>query len=148
MKVENAQTLTLSREEVDEAQSMAISLDEVDPKDLRIVVVASDGREIDVPAGMVRFLERALRIAASGGQVGISSIPKVLTSVEAAQMLGISRPTLLKMAKDGEIDSHKVGTHTRFDVDDVRRFISQRADRQSEAFGDLRDFEHSLGLDD
>lgn len=147
MKIENAQTLTLSREEVDEAQAVATTLGHVDPKDLRIVVVASDGRKIDVPARMVRFLESALRIAASGGQVGISSLPEVLTSVEASQMLSVSRPTLLKMAKEGQIPSHKVGTHTRFRAEDVRRFVRKRAERQSAGFADLRDFEQQLGLE-
>lgn len=148
MRIENAQTLTLSREEVDEAQVVTTTLGQVDPKDLSIVVMASDGRKIDVPSGMVRFLESALRIAASGGQVGISSLPEVLTSVEASQMLGVSRPTLLKMAKEGQIPSHKVGTHTRFRVDDVRRFVRERAESQSAVFEDLRDFEQHLGLED
>jgi hypothetical protein len=54
----------------------------------------------------------------------------------------------VKMARAGEIPSHKVGTHTRFDAEDIRRVILERANRQADAFNGLRDFEHSLDLNE
>lgn len=148
MKQDTAQTLTLTKEEVGEAQEITATLENVDPKDLHIVVSTADGQKIDVPAGMVRFLEAALRAAAAGRSITVASLPEELTSVEAARLLGMSRPTLLKMAKTGEIPSHKVGTHTRFASGDITRIIHERANRQTQSFNGLRDLEESLNLND
>lgn len=97
---------------------------------------------------MTRFLNAALHAAASGRTVGIATPPDELTSVEAAKLVGVSRPTLLKMAKSGDIPSRRVGSHTRFLASDVTEFIRQRTDGRVASFNDFRDAEEALGIRD
>lgn len=75
---------------------------------------------------------------------GVAAVPEELTSVEAAKMIGVSRPTLIKMARTGEIPSRMVGTHTRFLTEDVRAFLRRRGDRSIEDFNTFRDAEAEL----
>ena len=77
----------------------------------------------------------------------MGSIPSELTTTTAAGMLGISRPTLMKLVHAGEIPAHKVGSHTRINADDVLAYREQIRNRQRAAFDELRAFEDAQGLD-
>lgn len=94
-----------------------------------------------VPPEVGRILQQVLEVVANGGTVTISSTPEELTTSSAAAILGVSRPTLLKLVKDGKVSSHRVGTHTRFRAEDI--FAERRARRAREraAFQSLRELE-------
>jgi excisionase family DNA binding protein len=90
-----------------------------------------------VPEELSKIMARILRIVASGGTVTIGSMPEELTTSTAAEQLGISRPTLMKMIDRGEIPAHKVGSHTRLRTTDVMTYRSGRQARRRKAFEDL-----------
>ena len=83
---------------------------------------------------------------AEGGTVTVGSMPKELTTTTAAEVLDISRPTLMKMIERGEIQAHKVGSHTRLRTADVMAAQQERVDRQMQSFNELRQIERDLGL--
>jgi excisionase family DNA binding protein len=97
-----------------------------------------------VPQALVELVTTVLETVARGGTLRITTLPKELSTTVAAAELGISRPTLMKMIKRGEIDAHKVGSHTRLDAADVVRFKENRAARQREATSALRDMDIDL----
>ena len=68
-------------------------------------------------------------------------MPEELTSTSAADILGVPRPTLMKWAKENQINSFKVGTHTRFKRDDVFALKRHLEKRKNDAFEKLRSFE-------
>jgi excisionase family DNA binding protein len=107
-------------------------------------VELSDGRSL--PPELTDLLHRVLHAIASGRTVTIGTLPDELTTSVAAEMLGVSRPTLMKLIREGKVASHKVGTHTRINTTDVLNFHRVRLERQRRAFDDLRALEDELGL--
>ncbi len=91
-----------------------------------------------IPVELGRILQQVLEVMANGGTVTISATPDELTTSSAAAVLGVSRPTLLKMVAEGRLPAHRVGSHTRFHAPDV--FAERRARRAREraAFDSLR----------
>src|SRR6476620_1273593 len=99
--------------------------------------------ESAVPPELARILTAVVAVVAAGGTVTIGSVPSEVTTTTAAQMLDISRPTLMKLIGEGEIPAHKVGTHTRLKSSDVIAYQERLRDAQRAAFDDLRAFEDS-----
>ncbi len=100
---------------------------------------AQEPRPLPVEIG--RLLQRVLEAMASGADVTVMSIPSEVTTSAAAALLGVSRPTLIKMAREGRIASHKVGTHLRFRSEDVLSERKARRARERQAFRELRELE-------
>lgn len=76
------------------------------------------------------------------------SMPETVTTTVAAKMLGISRPTLMKLIEAGRIPAVKIGTHTRLRSVDVTRFRQERQAQQQATFVELRAIDEALDLDD
>ncbi|WP_137726458.1 helix-turn-helix domain-containing protein [Prescottella subtropica] len=123
-------TLTVTSDQV-------VAAGEFDPEGLQAVV----------PAGLAGILTEVVRIVAAGGTVTIGSMPEELTTTSAADLLGISRPTLMKLVSGGQLAAHKVGTHTRLHTPDVLAYRNRLREQQRAALQDLRDFEDAEGLD-
>ena len=103
------------------------------PEGADIAVLDKDGNQIDLPERVQATVLTALRALTETGEVAIARMPEHLTSTSAADVLSISRPTLMKWAKAGKINSFKVGTHTRFHRDDVLSLKSQLTKEQNDA---------------
>jgi excisionase family DNA binding protein len=87
---------------------------------------------IQLPAGAVALLMEILKAMAAGQ--GVTLIPEnaELTTVEAAAVLNVSRPYLIKLLEDGAIPHRKVGKHRRVRMEDVMVY-KERIDREREA---------------
>ncbi|MBA1838387.1 helix-turn-helix domain-containing protein [Corynebacterium sp. zg912] len=111
------------------------------PEDADIAVLDKNGNQVDLPKRVQTTVLAAIKALTESGDVAITRMPEQLTSTSAADVLGISRPTLMKWARAGKIESFKVGTHTRFHRNDVLSLKSQLAKEQDEALERLRSFE-------
>lgn len=84
----------------------------------------------ELPAEAYRVLQEVLEAMAKG--LAITVVPRhtMLTTQEAADLLGISRPTLVKLLRGGEISYEQRGRHRRLLLTDVldyqRRARSER----------------------
>ncbi|MCI0660763.1 MAG: helix-turn-helix domain-containing protein [Acidobacteria bacterium] len=65
---------------------------------------------------------------------------------KAAEMLRISRTTLLKKLDKGEIPFHYVGSHRRIAVVDVLAYRSKQKERAQSALKLLRDEADKMGI--
>ena len=101
----------------------------------------TEGRAVTLPIDVQRLISQVLSSVAQRGEVTISRVPEELTSTVAAEILGVSRPTLMKWAKEGKIATHKRGTHNRFKRDDVLKLKQQRTEERMLAFSEWREFE-------
>lgn len=62
----------------------------------------------------------------SGEPLEIFSHDKELSPNQAAQLIGMSRPFLLRFIRNGELKSHTVGTHQRIKLPDLLDFQERR----------------------
>lgn len=109
------------------------------------ITVAVQGHQpASVPDELASIIGRVLQAMAGGGTLVIGSLPEELTTTTAAQQLGISRPTLMKLIAGGEIPSRKVGTHHRVLTADVLEFKQERLRLQRAALEQMRDLEDEL----
>ena len=108
-----------------------------------LVLRTDDGAEVTLPRDLQKVLLGALTSIANDGEVTIGRMPEELTSTVAADLLGVSRPTLMKWVHDDEIASFKVGTHTRFRRDEVLRVRDLRAKQRRAAFDELRSLDEA-----
>ena len=101
------------------------------PLSLRVVDAAQE-QPIELPAGAVAMLMDILEAMAAGR--GVSIIPEnaELTTVQAADILNVSRPFLIKLLVEGALPYRKVGKHRRILMEDVMNYKS-RIDRDREA---------------
>lgn len=109
-----------------------------DCSNLKFSVDLENGEQLEIASGFSQIIERMIQVAAKGGKMTFSTLPDELTTVSAASMLGISRPTLMKLIQEGQLPSHKVGTHTRLKTSDVSEFHSARIEKQKQALNNLR----------
>ena len=111
---------------------------------LRVADFTETDHQVLIAPEVAALLGRALEALKEHGHVQIGTLPEELTSSTAAQLLGISRPTLLKKAQAGEIPSFKVGSHTRFTREDVLAFKREREERRKSTLGDILGLEEEL----
>lgn len=100
----------------------------------------ADGH-VELPPELGRILQHVLDVMSTGGTVTVSAIPDELTTTTAASILSMSRPTLMKLIRDGEIPSHRVQTHHRLKSSDVFAFLKARRARERAAFERLRELD-------
>ncbi|MBI1374501.1 MAG: helix-turn-helix domain-containing protein [Phycisphaera sp.] len=97
-------------------------------KNLRIQVPEVDD-PIVLPAAAVQLLIALLTEMAEGNAVTLYPIHAELTTQQAADLLGVSRPFLIKQLDGKKIPFHKVGTHRRILFKDLMKF-KQQIDRK------------------
>lgn len=99
-----------------------------------------------MPRELAQLLATVVETVAKGGTVTVGTMPEELTTTAAARLLGVSRPTLMKMIHSGEIAAHKVGTHNRLHTKDVLALRDRRLAERRRVFEELRELEDDLGL--
>jgi excisionase family DNA binding protein len=83
---------------------------------------ADQEKPIELPPGAVALLMDILEAMAAGHGVTIIPERAELTTVQAADLLNVSRPFLIKLLDDGAIPHRKVGKHRRIRMEDVMAY--------------------------
>jgi excisionase family DNA binding protein len=82
---------------------------------LALQVVADDrpGEVLAVPRSALKLLSHILAEMAQGNAVTLIPIHAELTTQEAADILNVSRPYVVRLLEEGHIPHRKLGTHRR-----------------------------------
>ncbi|QIA26756.1 helix-turn-helix domain-containing protein [Thermaerobacter sp. PB12/4term] len=115
---------------------------------LRYFLADSAGRRLELPASVFRVLVDVVRAMARGQSVAVLHYDEELTTQQAADLLQVSRPYLVRLLEEGKIPYHMVGTHRRIYLRDVLAYKELRDRRRREALRELRRASEALGLYD
>ena len=113
--------------------------------DLRALNFATEPT-IRIPAAAARLLVQILDEMSRGNAVKIIPVHAELTTQEAADLLNVSRPTLIQMLDAGTLEYRKVGTHRRIRVDSLMAHKRKLdADRRA-ALAELSAYDQEIGI--
>ena len=94
----------------------------------RPALVASDGVHIELPDELHEVLKDVVAALSQGLAITVAPQHTVLTTGQAADLLGVSRPTLVRLLEAGEIPFDQPGRHRRIRLGDLLAY-QQRARR-------------------
>jgi excisionase family DNA binding protein len=108
-------------------------------------LVAPDGRQIGLPDTVKELLLKILKSLQAGKAVSIVAEHQELTTQRAANILGVSRPFLIRLLEDGYIPFHMVGSHRRIYLQDLLAYKHRRDSARHEALDQLAKIELEAG---
>jgi excisionase family DNA binding protein len=112
------------------------------------LLISSDGEQIQLPPSLFLVLKRIVPHLTHGRAVTIVPINKEVTTQEAADILNVSRPYLVKLLEQGDIPFIKIGAHRRIRLDDLIEYKERRDAEQDKALAELTQLSQDLGLYD
>lgn len=86
-----------------------------------------------LPPELAHALREAVLALAHGEAVTLTPHEAMLTTQEAADVLGVSRPTMVRLLESGALPYTKPGTHRRVRLEDVLEYAA--AHRRAKAAG-------------
>jgi excisionase family DNA binding protein len=101
------------------------------------VALTNGTQNVDLPSELRALLADVVRTMRRGQGLTIAPLGQRLTTQEAADLLGVSRPTLVKLLDRGAIPYEQPSRHRRLRLADVLAFRDQRRQEQRMALRDL-----------
>ena len=117
-----------------------------DSRDLKLL--DAEGDEIVLPAPVLQAFRQMIQYLAQGKAITVVPINKELTTQEAADILNVSRPYLVKLLEDGTIPFTRTGTHRRVRLDDLLDYKRRRDAERRVGLAQLTQMSQELGLED
>jgi excisionase family DNA binding protein len=105
-----------------------------------------DGADLVLPRQSLVLLRDLLTEMAQGNAVTILPTHAEVTTQEAANILNVSRPHLVKLLEDGAIRFSRVGTHRRIRLQDLLAYKRQQEEATEAALQELADQAQDLDM--
>jgi excisionase family DNA binding protein len=109
-------------------------------------LVTSNGEEILIPESVCNILRQAVQAMASDRAVSIVRYNRELTTQQAANILNVSRPFLVKLLDEGAIPYIKVGSHRRIRFKDLIIYKEHRDRKRRKLLDQLIEMTEEAGL--
>jgi len=97
----------------------------------------NQAHQVELPTSALRLLVDILAELADGNAVKVVPVHAELTTQEAADMLNVSRPHLVKLLEDGALPFHRTGKHRRVRFADLMQYKDARDRTSAEAMAEL-----------
>ena len=120
------------------------------PAGSHAALVTPDGVELALPEAVFDVLLQVVAAMRAGRAVNIAPLAQRLTTQEAAELLGVSRPTLIKLLDEGKIPFELLSgsRHRRILLSDVLGYQEKRRAQQEAALTELAELGEEMGLYD
>ena len=110
-------------------------------------LLAADGQPLELPESVYRVLVQTVRELAEGNAVAVLPVRAELTTQEAADLLGVSRPYLIKLIDTGTLPcTVTTGNHRRLRLSDVLAYRRARDEDRRAALDEMSAEAERLGL--
>ena len=97
----------------------------------RAKLTGSKGENLPIPEPLYSLLKDAVRNLAQGRSLVLIPEEKQLTTQQAGELLGVSRPFLIRLLDAGEMPFSLVGRHRRIRVSDVIDYAKRKSERKA-----------------
>jgi len=115
--------------------------------DASVVTLGVDGDDtLVVPREAAELLARVLAHMAAGEGVTVLPAHAELTTQQAADILNVSRPYLIKLLDCGAIDYRLVGKHRRIRLDSLMDYVREDDRKRRQAADELSSLTQEMGL--
>lgn len=122
------------------AQAENVVTEAHDRRMVGVTIRLEDGSTLEAEQSLAEFIARVVN-GVSRGPITTRALPDEVTTTTAAEMLGVSRPTVIKWISAGDLVAHMVGSHRRLRTVDVIRFRDTLRARREQAFAELQAFD-------
>ena len=103
---------------------------------------------IKIPLSALKLLGEILEAMSKGKPFSLVPIATEVTTQKAAEIIGCSRPHLVKLLEKGEIDFTKVGKHRRVKFEDVVKYKKKIKEIQKKHIIEIMKSDEEIGLYD
>lgn len=104
---------------------------------IQILDDQKQAHQVELPTSALRLLVDILAELASGNAVKVVSVHAELTTQQAADLLGVSRPHLIKLLENGVLAFHRTGKHRRLKFADLMQYKETRERASKQAMAEL-----------
>lgn len=114
----------------------------------RYLLIDAKDNKTEIPESVFQVLTAVAEAMAKGQSVAVISYGEQLTTQQAADLLGVSRPFLIGLVEAGKIPYQMVGTHRRVRMDQLLAYKASRDGMRRQTLKELRRVSEGLGLYD
>lgn len=131
----------------EDERSALQAIDQIIATSDRLQLVGSQGETLTMPASLLDALRQVVEHLDQGDAVTIVPSHKELTTQEAANLLNISRPYMIKLLETGVLPFTKVGKHRRVRLRDVLTYQATREQHERQGLAELARLSQEVGYD-
>jgi excisionase family DNA binding protein len=113
---------------------------------LRVVEPTGKSETVTIPTAAFRLFVMVLAEMANGNAVRLIPHQAELTTQEAAELLNVSRPYVVRLLDGGRIPFHRVGTHRRVLFKDVMAYKNEHRRARKGTLDKLSALDQEFGL--
>lgn len=131
-----------------ESYDALASMLEVLQTEIPEIEIEETSEKIRIPLNALKLLVKILEETSKGRLVSIVPIATEMTTQAAAELLGCSRPHLIKLLENGEIQFTKIGKHRRIRYEDIVKYKKEMKARQKQLLIEIMKSDEESGLYD
>lgn len=113
--------------------------------DLRTPLIGSSGEQVELPDAALNALRLIVHHLAQGQAVTLIPADTLLSTQQAADILHISRPSLVALLERGELPFERTGVHRRIRSNDVLAYKRNRYIQRKRALDEVDALVQAVG---
>jgi len=133
-------------QETEDIELLRDRIEEIFQRSGKALLIAPSVEEepVEVPESAFEALKFVVGAMAKGQTILLMPHGQVLTTQEAAELLHVSRPHLVKLCDNGVLPFERVGSHRRLRIEDVLNYREARARERDEKLTELTQLSQEL----